>query len=963
MTLGRTWCVGLIALAASVRTLVWAADLGTVGAAETDAPAITRQQIEADWLRQDELRRSSGQAPSASSVTVAQDAAGGCDGVKTGKWGFHTENESDPWWQVNLGKPTAIDRVVLYNRCDSCGERNTRILVLLSSDGRQFTQAYRHDGTMFYGHPDGKPLVVPLGGAAAQYVRLALKGTSYFHLDEVEVYAAENEQNVALGKPATQSSTSQWSATHNVVVAPGDREYPVALVIQRGRRLAEALERMGGDSSLHAQALADCAERLAKLPADASADLQREIYFQARWAVRRLALSNPLLDFNTILFAKRSPPLFPHMSDQYYGWWSRPGGGIWIIEGFQGDQPQLRCLTDDWPDGTFLRPDLSYDGRKVLFAYCRYYPHVAGMDKMDKQKLPGDCFFNLYEMNVDGSDMRRVTRGRYDDFDARYLPNGEIVFLSTRKGQSIQVNKASAAASCEADLPDSYVRCGGGNTRPVAVFTLHAVDADGSNMRAISAFENFEWTPSVARDGRILYARWDYIDRHNGPFMSLWSTNPDGTNPQLVYGNFTVRPQCVFEARPVPGSEKLVFTAAAHHSNMGGSLVLLDRRYGTEELRPLTRLTPEVCFPETEGWPDHFYANPYPLSEQFFLVSWSDHRLPPHSRLDPDDQRNPANAQGIYLYDVFGNLELLYRDPQISAMYPLPVGSRSRPPNLPHTTDWDGARHGAFLVQDIYQGMGDLQRGTIQGLRIIAVPPKVQPHMNNPVLGVSREDPGKFVLGTAPVEPDGSAHFLVPSGVPVLFQALDAEGMAVRTMRSLTYVQPGQTLACIGCHESREISPPAANAPLAALREPSRLTPAPDGAWPLRFDELVQPVLDAKCVRCHKPGGEDTEAARFDLTAQAAYQNLISYGGEDLKKLAFERPRSEVGDCPARQSKLLALLRDESGHHDVKLDPAEWDRLVTWMDTYAHILGSFSPQQEEQLRRLREQWADLLVGN
>jgi hypothetical protein len=651
------------------------------------------------------------------------------------------------------------------------------------------------------------------------------------------------------------------------------------------------------------------------------------------------------------------------MSDQYYGWWSRPGGGIWVIEGFRGEQPTLRCLTADWPDGTFLRPDLSYDGRKVLFAYCRYYPHVAGMDKMDKEKLPEDCFFNLYEMNVDGSGVRRVTRGLYDDFDCRYLPNGEIVFLSTRKGQSIQVNKASAAASCEAVMPDSYVRCGGGNTRPVAVFTLHAVDADGSNMRAISAFENFEWTPAVARDGRILYARWDYIDRHNGPFMSLWSTNPDGTNPQLVYGNFTVRPQCVFEARPVPGSEKLIFTAAAHHSNMGGSLVLLDRRYGTEELRPLTRLTPEVCFPETEGWPDHFYANPYPLSEEFFLVSWSDRRLPPHSRMDPDDQRNPANAQGIYLYDAFGNLELLYRDPEISSMNPLPLHPRSRPPTLPHTTDWDGAKHGAFLVQDIYEGMGDLERGTIQGLRVIAVPPKVQPHMNNPVLGVSAEDPGKFVLGTAPVEPDGSAHFLVPSGVPVLFQALDAQGMAVRTMRSLTYVQPGQTLACIGCHESREISPPAASAPLAALRGPSRLAPAPQGSWPLRFDELVQPVLDAKCVRCHKPGSDDAEAAKFDLTPKVAYHSLISYAGEDLKKLAFERPRSDVGDCPARQSKLLALLRNDKGHYDVKLSSDDWDRLVTWMDTYAQILGSFSGEQEEQLRRLREKWADVLVAD
>ena len=146
------------------------------------------------------------------------------------------------------------------------------------------------------------------------------------------------------------------------------------------------------------------------------------------------------------------------------------------------------------------------------------------------------------------------------------------------------------------------------------------------------------------------------------------------------------------------------------------------------------------------------------------------------------------------------------------------------------------------------------------------MPPKVQPHMNSPSLGVSAEDPGKFVLGTAPVEADGSAFFRVPSGVPVFFQALDADGLAVQTMRSLTYVQPGQTLACVGCHEQRDTAPLPRGLPLAALREPSQLTPGPDGSWPLRFDQLVQPVLDRHCVSCHKPGVENAAAAAFDLT-------------------------------------------------------------------------------------------------
>ena len=432
-------------------------------------------------------------------------------------------------------------------------------------------------------------------------------------------------------------------------------------------------------------------------------------------------------------------------------------------------------------------------------------------------------------MNVDGSGVRQLTHGRYDDFDARYLPNGRIVFLSTRKGTALQAGKASALATAEATCPTATCAAAAATTGRWPCSRCTRCDARRRRtVRAISAFENFEWTPAVAGDGRILYARWDYIDRFNGHFFSLWSTNPDGTNAQLVYGNYTVRPQCVFEARPIPNSHKLIFTATAHHSITGGSLVLLDRTRGTEFERPLTRLTPEVCFPETEGWPKSYYVDPWPLSEEHYLVAWSDRPLPPHTLMPPDDPRNPPNACGIYLYDAFGNLNLLHRDPAISSVTPIPVaaaaaaagGSRRRGLGR-------AAQEGAFLVQDVYEGLDGVPRGTIRSLRIVGVPPKVQPHMNSPSLGVSAEDPGKFVLGTVPVEADGSAYFRVPSGVPVFFQALDADGLAVQTMRSLTYVQPGQTLSCIGCHEQRDARRCRPGCRWPSLREPSKLTPGP----------------------------------------------------------------------------------------------------------------------------------------
>ena len=289
--------------------------------------------------------------------------------------------------------------------------------------------------------------------------------------------------------------------------------------------------------------------------------------------------------------------------------------------------------------------------------------------KHDKKNVPEDAFYHLFEMNLDGSGLRQLTRGKYDDFDGRYLPDGRIVFLSTRRGAWLQVTPETARRSLErADEPDCYVRCGGGPQRPVAVYTLHTIDADGGNLNPISPFEMFEWTPSVAADGTILYSRWDYIDRDNGPYMSMWSMNPDGTNARLVYKNFTKVPHCAFEPQSVPGSSKILFTASGHHSQTMGSLVMLDPAAGTEGAAPITRLTPEVVFPEIEGWSGHYFTNPQPLSERMILVCWGQEETVREGTL------RSANAMGLYVFDaVTGNLELLYRDPQITLRHAIAV--------------------------------------------------------------------------------------------------------------------------------------------------------------------------------------------------------------------------------------------------------------------------------------------------
>jgi len=972
VTQRRTWACFILGLSSAV----WVELVDPASAAPWSASSWL-QRLEEDWLVEARLRSEAELV--SKPVTTRDDAAGGCDGVIDGQWGFHTGQSPEPWWQVDLGTTQQIDRVVIWNRCQAA-ERAARLRLRLSNDGQAWRTAYQHDGTVFYGFTDKKPLEVRLTNAAARLVRVQLPGTEYLHLDEVQVFGpADLHKNLALHRPADQVSVSQWSVPHIKPVEPDWAEQTrrtLAICERLARECGERpLSPIGGEGRGEGAAslLRQLRHRLATLPTNVSA---RPLYLEARRLQRQLALSNPalvsLLDFDALLFSKRVPPSFNHMSDQYYGWWSKPGGGLYLLRlaALKADPlapPQEECLTSTFTaPGSFLRPTLSYDGRKVLFAWCRYYPHLAGhSNKLDKANVPEDAFYHLFEMNLDGTGLRQLTRGKYDDFDGRYLPDGRIVFLSTRRGQFVQVGRASAAQTlARPDLPDCYVRCGGGPERPVAVYTLHTMNADGSGLCAISPFEMFEWTPEVARDGSILYSRWDYVDRDNMPYMGLWAIRPDGSNARLIYGNYTRAPHCTFEPRPIPGSHKIVFTASAHHAQTMGSLVLLDPSIDTEGAQPITRLTPEVPFPEAEGWPKTSYANPWPLSERFYLVAWGCEglRVPGPSGWDRwHAVQRPPDGMALYLFDAAtGTRELLVADPQLTCGDPIPVRPRERPPVLAESVSWDGPNEGRFLLMDVYRGLTTVKRGDIRALRVVAIPAKTHPTMNFPNMGITADDPGKCVLGTVPVEPDGSAYFRVPAGVIVFFQALDGSGLAVQTMRSATHVQPGQTVGCIGCHEHRQQAPPARPV-LAALRQPSKITPGPDGSWPVDFGRLVQPVLEAKCVRCHSPSAQDAKAAKFDLTSARAYENLISFGKPSLRDqvwAAYRRGYSIEGEGPARRSALMALLA--RGHHEVKLTEADWERLLTWMDTYAQRRGAFSAEQEAELVRLRQAWADLL---
>jgi hypothetical protein len=485
------------------------------------------------------------------------------------------------------------------------------------------------------------------------------------------------------------------------------------------------------------------------------------------------------------------------------------------------------------------------------------------------------------------------------------------------------------------------------------------MNADGADLHILSLNDVSEWFPSVSNAGEILFARWDYIDRDAVTHQNLWSMRPDGSHPAAVWGNATPQPHCVFQARPIPGSRQIVFIASAHHALTAGPVCVLDPGVDPNRLDAIQRLTPGP-FPEAESMQiPEYYQSPWPLSEKYYLVAYSADRL----RFEGEHLHdpNPDPALGIYLLDAAGNRELIYRHPEVGSTSPIPLVPRRVPPVLAPTLATEQSEVGELIVNDIYHGLGALPRGTVKELRVIQIFPKTTWLANQPLIGFAGEENARAILGTVPVEPDGSVRFLVPARKPILFQALDGNGFAVQTMRSTTSVQPGERTSCIGCHEPRMVAPGAVGQPLALLRPPSHLEPGELGGEPFSFGRFVQPVLDRHCVRCH--GGEKTEKG-VNLTGtprggfSTSYWTLCGKPGEfdgaatNPEKAASALvprfgQRNQIQTTPpggrygALGSRLLMMLR--AGHQEVKLSDGDLRRLAAWVDCNAVFHGAYDP--------------------
>jgi len=698
-----------------------------------------------------------------------------------------------------------------------------------------------------------------------------------------------------------------------------------------------------------------------------------ELDQKVRQLRRQIIFSHPLLDFDRLLVNKCPPPTYSHQSRQYLGRYSRPGPGLVVLDNWKDSPREMPLLAGRLPVGTVMHPDLSFDARRVVFAFCDHTPADPNLRQ-----------FFLWEVGVDGQGLRQLTgavtdrlagaEGRQtaliEDFDPCYLPDGGIAFVSTRT--------------------QTHIRCQYG-FRYFANFLLHRADAGGEHIRPLSFAEAPEWEPSLLDDGRIVYSRWDYTNRHSYHFQSLWVSRPDGTGTANVYGNLTRNPINTAEPKQVPGSQKIVCTAMAHHGYTAGSIVLVDPRSGLDGLTPLERITPEIAFPETEGWPKGAYANPFPLSEDLFLAAYTPELLAREGRVQS------VAAYGIYLVDRLGGRELIYRDPAMSCFSPIPLQPHPRPPVLPLAPKEEAETNtGVFYVENVYRSTQPIAAGSIRSLRVVRVFP--QTIQTPPSRSITPYEMPKQIVGTAPVGADGSVAFRVPAGQPLFFQLLDENGLAVMTMRALVYLQAGETLSCVGCHEPRHVAParprnvpaggfaevlaeagggsPAASARLLAdsaafgaivhdLRPPAG--PRYEGG--LSFARTVQPVLDRHCIECHglnKTEGDidllgTLESVTFDrkpwpgpnkMTVSRAYRSLVSREG--LVKVAqadmetdYSTPKDYFAHAGRLAKMLLAGHPDRDGKPLVQLDRESFQRIVDWLDLNAVCYGDYSWNKPE----------------
>ena len=681
---------------------------------------------------------------------------------------------------------------------------------------------------------------------------------------------------VLKGMPSTRDAIEDMIATYGAKYAKG-KEFLARLEgLEKSIRDAETAMAAGDQAAK--QRIAAAAEQFTALKSEA-------------------LLANPLIDFQKLLCIKRGA----NNLGLPQNWQANCGIGS------TGYDNEIAVLSPVNPQGTLttlLKPEasrfvgdlkLDFSGDKLLFS------------------MPGkNNRWQVWEIKADGSGLRQVTPGDepdVDNYDPCYLPDGKIIFTSNRTFHGVPC-------------------VGGGN----AVANLCKMNADGTGIRQLCFDQDQNWCPSVLNDGSVLYTRWEYSDAPHYFTRILFRMNPDGSGQMSYYGSNSYWPNSFFYAKPVPGHPtKLVSVISGHHGvPRMGELIVFDPEKGRFEADGVVQripgngkdVKPVVADGLCDGsWPR--FLHPYPLSEKYFLVSC---------------QPNQGAKWGIYLVDIFDNMTLIKEIDGYVLFEPVPLHKTFRPPVIPDRIDLTQKEATVYLA-DIYQGPGlkGVPRGTVKKLRLY------EPHFGYNGMGghinIGIDGPWDVhrIMGTVPVEADGSACFKVPANTPVAVQPLDAEGKAVQLMRSWYTAMPGESFSCIGCHDTRNATP-IPKATIASQRQPSTITPWYGPTRGFSFKREVQPVLDQYCVGCHKEGAQPVNGQNVpDFTAHKENGDRNFTKSYIALHPFVRRPGPESDyhmqnplEYHADTSELIQMLRH--GHHNVRLDAEAWDRLITWID-------------------------------
>jgi hypothetical protein len=791
----------------------------------------------------------------------------------------------------------------------------------------------------------GPEITLRVGGGKVGRVYVAL-----CTLDGKEAATArgENAQRMVLrtwavpelvGKPVffrvVDAESGAWGhITLDSLVCQGNVDAAVTerREVERKRALARASAEplLAAVAELGAQSGYRSDELLARIDAACEAGDPEALGALAREALVR---RNPLVTARPILFVTRKQYRPDHHNTETMFQTGEINTGSYDTEGgfkvLDAAAGEARTLFAPGAGATVRDPDVSFDGARIVFSMRR--------SKEDD--------YHIYAMKADGTEVRQLTSAPgVSDIDPIWLPDGDILFSATREPKYCMCNR--------------HIMC-----------NLYRMRPDGANIHQIGKSTLFEGHASLLPDGRVLYDRWEYVDRNFGDAQGLWVCYPDGTGHAIYWGNNTTSPGGVIDARALSQSHLAIAVFGACHDRPWGALGLLDRSKGVDGRAPVLRTWPAPFIDRVKTDGQDFdstrslkvkYEDPYPLDDRHFLCA---------------RQTGNGEEMGLYYLDLHGNEVLAHAEPP-GCYDPMPLGPRKTPPAHPTRRDFsDPHGPGTFYVQNVYVGthMQGVKPGSIKALRVVESPEK-RSFSARDWSGQGAQAPAmnwlnfenKRILGTVPVEADGSAYFEVPANTFVFFQALDENGMMVQSMRSGAYVQPGETYGCVGCHENRVGDiPQAAATPKAMRRKPDKLS-----GWygPPRLFSMqreVQPVFDKNCVRCHDYGQKAGERLNLsgdrDTVFSAAYADLWALGAITCVGAgpAEIRPAYAWGSHP---SKLIQMVRVK--HAKVELSAEELDRLITWVDinapyypsyecAYPQNPGGRSPLTADELGRLK----------